>query len=53
MTDVDERVKDLLTEALALLDKQGAELAAIHVSHALDMLGYPITEADRSDAPAG
>jgi hypothetical protein len=43
--DGHRNVVDLLREALAMLDAQGARLAAIHVSHALDALAAP--EGDR------
>ena len=39
-------VEGLLREALSRLDEQGERLAAIHVSHALDVLTAPGSRLD-------
>ena len=37
--DGHDRITALLRDALAMLDREGEQLAAIYVSHALEMLG--------------
>lgn len=49
--DVQERICGLLTEALRLLDINGAVMAAIHVSHALETLGCPINDPEFRAVP--
>ncbi len=44
--DVQERICGLLAEALRLLDMNGSTMAAIHVSHALETLGCPISDPE-------
>ncbi|WP_230632044.1 hypothetical protein [Sphingomonas sp. Leaf37] len=48
--DVHDHVCVLLLDTLDLLDEQGATMAAIHVSHALEVLGCAVT--DPADRPA-
>ena len=49
--EVREQVCGLLTEVLQLLDTEDAAVAAIHVSHALETLGCPITDPGLQAAP--
>lgn len=41
-----DRIEQLLHEALALLDRAGAHLSAIHVSQALEALGRAVSSSE-------